>query len=279
MKLLDLNTHSWIEANPLEKLQQLVEFIQQGDYDVITLQEVNQLMTEETWQPDEWFCPVAEQRAIKQDNFAKVLVERLREYGVNYYWSWADAHIGYDKYDEGVAILSKEPLEASAHWVSLTQDRSDYHTRVVLVAKTSIEERSVQIASGHFSWWDNGSPEAFTYEWQQTQQLLQEESLPIILMGDFNNPADKRNEGYDLMMTSGLDLQDAFTVAEMREGEHTVAHAIDGWSGNSELLRIDLALFSSAFQVEKYRVVLDGNNGPQVSDHFGIEVVAMWETA
>lgn len=277
MKLLDLNTHSWIEENPLEKLQQLVEFIEQGDYDVITLQEVNQLMTEAVWQPDEWFCPVAEQRAIKQDNFAKMLVERLRERGLNYYWAWADAHIGYDKYDEGVAILSKKPLTASAKWVSVTQDRSDYHTRVVLIAQTMIEQRLAQVASGHFSWWDNGSQAAFSYEWNQTQQLLKQESLPIILMGDFNNPADKRSEGYDLMMASELALQDAFVTAKNCDGEHTVAHAIDGWSENAELLRIDLALFSYSLQIENYRVVLDGKNGPQVSDHFGIEVVAVWD--
>ena len=41
MKLLDLNTHSWIEVEQERKLGELIDFILAGDYDLITLQEVN----------------------------------------------------------------------------------------------------------------------------------------------------------------------------------------------------------------------------------------------
>lgn len=43
MKVLTLNTHSWLEAQQKEKLEIIVERIMKADYDIIALQEVNQL--------------------------------------------------------------------------------------------------------------------------------------------------------------------------------------------------------------------------------------------
>lgn len=51
--------------------------------------------------------------------------------GKNYYWTWAYNHIGYDRYHEGVAILSKTPIEAREILVSDVDDPTDYHTRRV----------------------------------------------------------------------------------------------------------------------------------------------------
>ena len=56
-------------------------------------------------------------------------------------------------------------------------------------------------------------------------------------MGDVNNPADVRNEGYDLITNAGW--QDAYAVAATRIGSATVPPAIDGWKGNEVPLRID----------------------------------------
>ena len=41
-KFLTLNTHSWMEEEPEQKLADLVQQIVREDYDVICLQEVNQ---------------------------------------------------------------------------------------------------------------------------------------------------------------------------------------------------------------------------------------------
>ena len=54
--------------------------------------------------------PAAE--PIHKDHYVRLLVEKLSEQGKNYYWTWAYNHIGYDRYHEGVAILSKTPIEA-----------------------------------------------------------------------------------------------------------------------------------------------------------------------
>ena len=44
-KVLTLNTHSWMEDNPLDKLAKLTDDILANDYDIICLQEINQEMT------------------------------------------------------------------------------------------------------------------------------------------------------------------------------------------------------------------------------------------
>ena len=43
MKAITLNTHSWMEEEPQEKLAQIVDFLATQEADVIALQEVNQL--------------------------------------------------------------------------------------------------------------------------------------------------------------------------------------------------------------------------------------------
>ena len=55
---------------------------------------------------------------LKEDNFAYLIVQLLKERGLHYYWSWTANHIGYDEYDEGVAILSKTPFSPESFLVS-----------------------------------------------------------------------------------------------------------------------------------------------------------------
>ena len=47
MKLLTINVHSWLENNQLEKLDILAKTIVEKKYDVIAMQEVNQLINSE----------------------------------------------------------------------------------------------------------------------------------------------------------------------------------------------------------------------------------------
>ena len=63
-------------------------------------------------------------------------IESCQRQGKDYYWTWAYNHIGYDRYHEGVAILSKTPIEAREILVSDVDDPTDYHTRRVALAET-----------------------------------------------------------------------------------------------------------------------------------------------
>ena len=92
---------------------------------MIALQEINQLLESEEADPAKLmkFCPVENQVPIRKDNFAYCLVQLLKEQGKEYFWSWEMSHIGYDKYEEGNALLAKRPLESQVLTVSESQKK------------------------------------------------------------------------------------------------------------------------------------------------------------
>ncbi|MEI5993748.1 endonuclease/exonuclease/phosphatase family protein [Candidatus Enterococcus mansonii] len=270
MKVLTLNTHSWLEDHPLDKLKQLAEQIIKEDYAVIALQEVNQRIDSLPVGAIENFHPTDNQLPIHEDNFAYLLVQYLKEHDCHYHWSWAYNHIGYSIYHEGVALLSKQPIQPEAVVISSKNDPTDYRTRVLLIGQTKLGEKNITALSCHYSWWTE--TDGFAYEWAQTEKALQNHTRPFLIMGDFNNPASAKQPGYQLVLNSSLKLQDSFTSATTRIGEHTVEKAIDGWGDNQEHLRIDYIFASQEFEIKNYQIVFDGKNTPIISDHFGVEV-------
>ncbi|KXT84757.1 Exodeoxyribonuclease III [Streptococcus sp. DD11] len=264
-KFLTLNTHSWIEEEQDKKLNWLAERILQEQYDVICLQEVNQLTESEQAVQAPLYQAVSGSIALHQDNYALCLTEKLSAQGLDYYWSWAYNHIGFDIYHEGVAILSRKPLAPREILVSKVNNPADYRTRKVLLAETEVEGQLLTAASCHLSWWDKG----FQSEWSKLQAALLKAETPLLLMGDFNNPADQ--EGYQTMLASPLNLQDSHTAAAEAVGEATVEGGIAGWDQNQSALKIDYIFTSRRMKAERSAVVFDGQNGPVVSDHFGLE--------
>jgi rgfB len=267
-KFLTLNTHSWMEEEQETKLNQLAERILQEKYDVICLQEVNQLMESEQVVQAPFYQAVEGAIAIHQDHFVLCLVEKLAKAGLDYHWSWAYNHIGFDIYNEGVAILSRKPIAPREVLVSEVNDPRDYHTRKVLLAETEVEGQLMTIASCHLSWWDKG----FQGEWSKLEEELLKVKTPLVLMGDFNNPVDY--EGYQHILKSPLKLQDSHKVAQKISGRATVEGEIAGWDGNQDALKIDYIFTSRGIQIESSAVVFDGKETPVVSDHFGLEVEA-----
>ena len=67
MKLLTINVHSWLEENQLEKLNILAKTIVEKKYDVIAMQEVNQLISSELIE-----------LGIREDNFGKLLLDKIK---------------------------------------------------------------------------------------------------------------------------------------------------------------------------------------------------------
>ena len=271
MKFLTLNTHSWMEKDPEQKFQLLLQDILENSYDLICFQEINQEITSPEATVNHFYQALPSAEPIHQDHYVRLLVEKLSEQGKDYYWTWAYNHIGYDRYHEGVAILSKTPIEAREILVSDVDDPTDYHTRRVALAETVVDGKELAVASVHLSWWDKG----FQEEWARFEAVLRELNKPLLLAGDFNNPAGQ--EGYQAILASPLVLQDAYEVAKERSGSYTVPPEIDGWKGNSEPLRIDYVFTTKDMQVENLHVVFDGKNSPQVSDHYGLQATLSWK--
>lgn len=273
MKLLTINTHSWMEEKAQEKLELLAQAILKERFDIICLQEVNQLLTSSPATDLPNYCQTIGTPTIHEDNYALQLIKLLLAQGETYYWSWVYNHIGYGRFQEGVAVLSKAPLDSQAVLVSQTDDERDYHTRRVLLARTAFEGKTVAVASVHLSWWNKG----FEEEWEKLEKSLSALDCPLLLMGDFNNPTDE--PGYGLIVNSRLQLKDSHKAAKDVYGSATIQKEIDGWRNNQEALKVDHIFLSPEWRTEKSAVIFDGEQYPSVSDHCGLACEAYLDEA
>ncbi|MGX7350017.1 endonuclease/exonuclease/phosphatase family protein [Dolosicoccus paucivorans] len=266
--ILTFNVHSWLEEDQLNKLEQLADFIAEKAIDVIALQEVNQLMDSPSVTLDDYYIPSKEQQVpIKEDNFALLLVQTLNKRGHNYYWSWSENHIGYDRYDEGLAILAKQPFTAESHLVSPFSDYTNYQTRRLL--KATFDD-SLDVVCVHYSWWHTDQQQGFQYEWKQTLRWLESHSKSLIIAGDFNAPAGL--ESHQLLIQNPLSLKDSYDTSEERLGEATAPPVLDGWRERKlpKIMRIDYIWHSACLTPCLHQVVFDGMTMNQLSDHYGI---------
>ncbi|MFM9278024.1 endonuclease/exonuclease/phosphatase family protein [Paenibacillus jiagnxiensis] len=268
MKLLTLNTHAWHEEHQLDKIGQLARFINEHRFDVIALQEVNQPMQDApvTAEGLVHFTAAEHDAVIKHDNYAYLLQQKLDE---TYYWTWAPTHMSGRKYDEGVALLSRTPiLETVSGYVSTGRDYASFRTRKIAGILTETGGAKTWFVSGHFGWWNDGE-EPFRQQWDRAEAVLRScRSNPVFMMGDLNNAASVRDEGYDYVMQHGW--HDLYEEAERRDEGYTVLKAIAGWENNTDNLRIDYILSSMPVRAKSSTVVLNGKTGPVVSDHFGV---------
>ncbi|MRX71177.1 endonuclease [Bacillus lacus] len=258
MKLLTLNCHSWQEDDQLSKIKILAESIKDHDYDVIALQEVSQHIEEPFYD-----------KHIRKNNYALVLLEELQNLGIHdYQLSWDVSHIGYDVYEEGSAIITKHPIvRQGSFFVSKNENISYWKTRKVVFAEVEIENQLMMFYSCHLGWWKDDE-EPFRY---QADSLLRmtDTGQRAFLMGDFNNNAFIRGEGYDYLIQKGL--TDTYTAAEDKDAGITVKGEIAGWDRNKSNLRLDLILTNMPAAVSYSKVIFNGINREVVSDHYGVE--------
>lgn len=266
MKIMTLNTHAWQEEHQMDKIKQLADFINEQDFHVIALQEVNQSMAGDLVPESELsHYYSSEEVVIRHDNYAYLLQKELNQ---AFYWTWIPVHVGFAKYDEGLAILSKTPItDVISEYVSQIRDYDNYRTRKILGIQTSTEGKDIWFVNGHYGWWNDEEP--FRGQWDQTERILTvHKQGPMFIMGDFNNVAEIRDEGYDYVMSKGW--HDLYVSAEVRDEGATVVKAIAGWENNKKPLRIDYIFSSKPVQVTSSTVVMNGVNGAVVSDHFGV---------
>lgn len=259
MKLLTLNCHSWQEEEQLAKIHYLAKIIQENDYDVIALQEVSQSITARN------VCG-----NMKEDNFVRLLQAELEELGAaKYDVVWDFAHIGYEVYEEGLAILTKHSITKSdSFFISDSTDTAYWKTRKIVSATVSYNNQPVTIYSCHLGWWLD-EEEPFKKQVDHLLSYVDNNELSF-LMGDFNNNARIQNEGYDYLVKHGL--YDTYELAERKDEGTTVQGKIAGWDENKKDLRIDLILSNQPVQVVSSQVIFNDVNRNVISDHFGVEV-------
>lgn len=277
MRLLSINTHSIIEKNYQEKTKNFIAQIAKLQPDIIAMQEVNQTSGSLEAAPDlqRGRCKNGrEQQPLRRDNHAAQAAAALRERGIEYYWTWLPMKLGYGRYDEGLALFSRLPIEESkAVLLSRSADYGSWRTRYALgVRPAGMEDWFYTV---HLGWWAD-EQEPFAGQWQRLHNALASQKAKgrIFLMGDFNSPAEVRGQGYDLIAQSGW--QDTYLLAAARDSGVTVQGIIDGWRDKLsekdmlEGMRIDHIWCSKKTAVQKSRVCFNGQCEPVISDHYGV---------
>lgn len=276
MKLLTLNTHSLQEENYPEKLNWFVESILEEKPDIIAMQEVNQTADEDLMDLSmlEGQYPIPGCMPIRKDNHAAVVANRLRQAGIECYWAWLPIKLGYDQYDEGVAILSLgRPIRCVDKFpISKVNDYHNWRTRAVLGVQ--VEGFDDWFYCVHMGWWDDPA-ERFLDQWKVLNCCITSKRMcgNVWLMGDFNAPDVVRGQSYDYITACGW--FDTYRTARHRDGGLTVPGIIDGWREKLEGkpvegMRLDYIWCSKRKEILSSRVVFNGITEPVVSDHFGV---------
>ena len=277
MKLLTLNAHSWLENNCEEKIKIILDAIIENKFDIIALQEVNQRINSKIVDYKnmamEKYVECTDDVVIKEDNFALILVDKLKKRGIDYFWSFVPNHIGYDIFDEGLAILSlKKICETNQFYISKIRDYRNYRTRRVLGIKTLDGKKGTWYFSIHMGWW-NDSEDPFKEQWSKIKDCLQRYfNDDIYLLGDFNSPSDINDEGYAYIKKDNI-FNDTYICARVKDSGYTVKKEIDGWrESGKKSIRIDYIFKNNNKPVEFSRVIFNGKYYNEVSDHFGVYV-------
>lgn len=259
MKLLTVNVHAWLEDNQEEKLNTLAQAIAENDYDVIALQEVNQLMSAKLVTHE-----------LRDDNYGLILLEKLRHLvGEKYSYYWSNSHIGYDKYDEGIAFLTKLPVyEVDPFYCSQHQSLDSILSRKILGLTVLYKGQLVECYSCHINLPD-GEGEDQLENIQTIINRTQTDNLKVF-MGDFNTDSISNHSAYEAI--TNLGLIDTYDLAEEKDSGITVEKAIDGWSDHAEEKRLDYIFLNQTKTVLSSRVIFNGKNKAIISDHFGVEI-------
>lgn len=271
MKLLTLNTHSLSEENYEEKLINFVDSISDVLPQIIALQEVNQTCCEAVVSENElmrYYSSISSV-IIRENNHVYNVVKRLSDKGIEYYWTWIPIKNGYRKFDEGIALMSLSPiLETKVINVSDIDDYYNWKTRKIIGIRTEAFP-DMWFFSVHFGWWDD-QEEPFKKQWKKAEKFF-EQCDTVWVMGDFNNPADIRDEGYDMLQA--LSWYDTYNLAQQKDNGITVGQVIDGWRDKVcriDGMRIDQIWCNKEKNIKSSKVIFNGVNHPVVSDHYGV---------
>lgn len=255
LKVLILNLHCYQEDHQDYKFSQIANAINDLDIDVVCFQEVAEL-----WNDGAGDWP---------SNSANIINGRLASpYHIHSDWS----HLGFDKYREGVAILSKYPLfKPDAQYVSGSHDAYSIHSRKVVMAQIKVPYMGlVNVFSAHLSWWEDGFAEQFAClcNWAEAKQSSHVNAT--LLCGDFNIAAG--STGYHLVVDAHQ-YDDQYLAANSKGLFEKIFRVNDPYWHDypTDDYRIDYVFLNktSELRVTSARVLFTEQDYGKVSDHCG----------
>ena len=255
LKVMILNLHCYQEDNQDHKFSQIAKAINELDTDIICLQEVAELWNEGN---GDW-----------NTNSANI-INNLLKHPFHLYTDWS--HKGFDKYREGVAILSRYPLlKQDSRYVSNSQSADSIHSRKVVMAQVHVPYLGlINFFSAHLSWWDDGFAEQFKTlgNWAADNQT--DDITGTMLCGDFNITAG--TEGYTLVV-SAHEYEDQFLAINDHDAFEKIFKVNDPhWQDYlADDYRIDYIFMNKAsdLQITSGKVLFTEQDYGRVSDHCG----------
>lgn len=255
LKVLTLNLHCYQEENQDAKLTTIASAINELDIDIVCLQEVA-----ENWNDGQgdW-----------ESNSARIINERLTEpFHLHHDWS----HLGFDKYREGVAILSRYPLSnQDSGYVSDSQDKYDINSRKVVTARISVPYIGfINVFSAHLSWLEYGFQEQFHRLREWAANTKTDDIKATLLCGDFNITAD--SNGYKQVVAS-REYEDQYLAVDKQGVFNKIFKVYDAhWQDLlADDYRIDYIFMhkKSQLRATSAKVIFTDEDYGRVSDHCG----------
>lgn len=255
LKVMILNLHCYQEDNQDYKFSQIAKAINELDVDIVCLQEVAELWNDGQ---GDW-----------NTNSAKIINDRLNP-PYHLYTDWA--HLGFDKYREGVAILSRYPmLKRDSKYVSNSHSAYSIHSRKVVMAQVHVPYMGlINCFSAHLSWWADGFSEQFNRLSSWAAANRTDDVRGTLLCGDFN--ITPGSEGYNLVVHS-KEYDDQFLSVNSHGVFEKVFKVNDPhWQDYvADDYRIDYIFMNKAsdLAIISGRVVFTEEDYGRVSDHCG----------
>ncbi len=255
LKVLILNLHCYQEENQDEKFTKIAKTINELEIDIICLQEAA-----EYWRDGDgdW-----------ESNAAKIINDRLtKPFYIHYDWS----HLGFAKYREGVAILSRYPLShQEAQYVSDSHDKYNIHSRKVVKARIDVPcVGFINVFSAHLSWIEDGFKEQFQRLRTWAEHNNGDDIKATLLCGDFNITAG--TEGYGFVINSN-EYEDQFLAINEHGIFDKIFRVNDAhWQDLlADDYRIDYIFMKKNSQLKAVsaKVIFTDQEYGRVSDHFG----------
>lgn len=258
LNVLALNLHCRQEDDQDYKFTQIAKAIDELEVDVVCLQEVA-----EDWN---------DAKGNWASNSVRIINDRLNE-PCHIHTDWA--HLGFDRYREGVAILSRYPItEYDARFLSKSRDPFSISTRKAVMGRICVPYFGmINVFSVHLSWWTDGFAHQFQNLQDWAEQKQTDEVGGTLLCGDFNNRAG--SIGYELIVNSDAYDDEFLSVTSPDIFAKIFRHRRKNWrrylDGDG---RIDYVFRgrSSAFRATGARFIFTPAEYGRVSDHEGLLV-------
>ncbi|PKM11679.1 MAG: endonuclease [Gammaproteobacteria bacterium HGW-Gammaproteobacteria-3] len=255
LKILILNLHCYQEDHQDEKFSRIAKAITERAVDIVCLQEVAELWN--NGQGD-W-----------NSNAARIINERLAT-SFHLVTDWS--HLGFDKYREGVAILSRYPLlNPESRYVSDSADVYSIHSRKVIMAEVRVPYIGLlNVFSAHLSWWEDGFKGQFERlsEWAKSRRNAAVKAT--LLCGDFNISAGSIGYG---QVVEANEYEDQYLAVNARGLFEKIFKVNDAHWGHllADDYRIDYIFMNKAgeLQATSAEALFTDRDYGRVSDHCG----------